>query len=65
MDTAQTIFDRVVRVACGFESEYVREDAVDFSTARRRVHVYARYDRCREAKKDRSRSFLHVSADAL
>ena len=37
MDTARTVFDRTVRAACGFESEYVREDAVDFSTARMRV----------------------------
>ena len=46
MDTAQTVFDRMVRAACGFESEYVREDAVDYSTVRRRVHLYARFDRC-------------------
>jgi hypothetical protein len=37
MDTTRTVFDRTVRAACGFESEHVREDAVDFSTAR--MHV--------------------------
>ena len=46
MDTARTVFDRMVRAACGFESLYVREDRVPSSTARPRVHVYARFDRC-------------------
>ena len=46
------IFDRMVRAACGFESEYVREGAADSFAARPRVHVYARFARCREAKKD-------------
>jgi hypothetical protein len=52
MDTAQTIFDRVVRVACGFESLHVRDGAVPFSTAHRRVYLYARFDLRRKAKKD-------------
>ncbi len=30
MDTVQTVFDRTVRAACGFESLHVREDAVNF-----------------------------------
>jgi hypothetical protein len=38
MDTAQTIFDRMVRVACGFESLHVRDDALSFFTSRPRVH---------------------------
>ncbi len=45
-DTTRTIFDRIVRAACGFESLHVRDRAVDFSTARRRVLLYARFDRC-------------------
>ena len=64
MDTTRTIFDRMVRAACGFESLYVRDGTLPFFAVRMRVHLYARFDRCREAKKDRKRSFLHVSADA-
>ena len=64
IDTARTIFDRMVRAACGFESEYVRDSAVDSFAVRRRVHVYARFDRRRKAKKVRSRTFLHVLADS-
>ena len=45
MDTAQTVFDRMVRAACGFESLHVRDGAAVFSTARMRVHLYARFDR--------------------
>ena len=45
MDAAQTIFDRMVRAACGFESDYVRDEALSFFAVRRRVHVYARFDR--------------------
>ena len=51
MDTAHTFFDRMVRAACGFESEHVRDGAVDFSASRPRVHLYARFDRCRKAEK--------------
>ncbi len=37
-DATHTVFDRTVRAACGFESEYVRDGAVDFSAVRPRVH---------------------------
>ena len=64
MDTAQTVFDCIVRAACGFESEYVREDAVNFSTARMRV-LYMRVSiAAARPKKIPSGSFLHVSAGA-
>ena len=52
MDTTQAIFDRTVRAACGFESEYVRDGEADSFAVRRRVPLYARFDCCREAKKD-------------
>ena len=58
METAQTIFDRTVRAACGFESLHVRDDALSFFAVRRRVRVYARFDRCRKAKKDPIRIFF-------
>ena len=45
MDTAHAVFDRTVRAACGFESEYVRDGAVDSYAVRSRVHLYARFDR--------------------
>ena len=41
MDTAQTIFDRMVRAACGFESEYVRDGEVDLSAVRPRDALLA------------------------
>ncbi|MCR5683295.1 MAG: hypothetical protein K6G29_12690, partial [Clostridiales bacterium] len=58
IETARMIFDRTVRAACGFESLYVREDAADYSTARMRVHLYARFDRRRKAKKVRFTDFF-------
>ncbi len=38
MDTSRTVFDRTVRAACGFESEYVRDDALSVFAVRMRVH---------------------------
>ena len=64
MDTARTVFDRTVRAACGFESEYVREDAVDFSTVRMRVRDMRVLIAAARPKKIPSGSFLHVSADS-
>ena len=60
MDTAQAIIDRTVRAACGFESEYVRDDAADSFAVRMRGLLYARFDRRREAAKIRRRRFLRM-----
>jgi hypothetical protein len=62
MDTARKIFDRIVRAACGFESENVRDDAVDFFGVRRRVRDMRVSISAFRPKKIPSGSFLHVSA---
>ena len=58
--TARTVFDRTIRAACGFESLHVRDSAFDSFAVRPRVHLYARFARCRKAEKVPNRELFHM-----
>ena len=53
----EQVFDRIVRAACGFESLYVRDGAVDFSTVRPR-EVYMRVSIAAGGRKTSRRDFF-------
>ena len=61
MDTAHTIFDRMVRAAYGFESVHVRDSVDNSFTVRRRVRDMRVSITAARPKKIPSGSFLHVS----
>jgi hypothetical protein len=65
MDTAQTVFDRMVRAACGFESLHVRDGALDFLLSECASLICAFRSLFAERTEKRPEgTFSHVSADS-